>query len=85
MALSPCRSTSVRSAGRTVVSSGDSLEPNLHYKVLSSRDLDSDPKPSISRGYRRYHGTRSQVVELGAVDTGDVVESLEPETAPAGS
>jgi len=68
-----------------VGNSGDSLEPHLHYQVLSSRDLDSDPKPPIFRGFRRFYGTRSQVVDVGAVDTGDVVESLEPETAPAGS
>lgn len=58
-----------------VGSSGDSLEPHLHYQVLSGPALDCDSRPAIFRSFRRYHGTRWEAVATGAVDTGDVLES----------
>lgn len=58
-----------------VGSSGDSLEPHLHFHVLSKPDPKSEVLPAVFRSFRRHYGSRQVDVSAEAVDSGDVVEA----------
>ena len=60
-------------------SSGDSLFPHLHYELrtgVGAKDVEG--LPSYFTNFRRLLGGEPIVVQKGQVDTGDIVESLEP-------
>src|SRR5688572_7552489 len=59
--------------------SGDSLFPHLHYELrtgVGAKHIEG--LPSYFTNVRRVLGTGPIVVKQGQVDTGDIVESLEP-------
>jgi Peptidase family M23 len=59
--------------------SGDSLFPHLHYELrngVGAKEVDG--LPSYFTNFRRLRSGGPIVVKEGQVDTGDVVESLEP-------
>jgi hypothetical protein len=60
-------------------SSGDSLFPHLHYELRTGVEAkDVEGLPSYFTRFRRLLGSGPIVVQKGQVDTGDIVESLEP-------
>jgi peptidase M23-like protein len=56
--------------------SGDSLGPHLHYTLVDSPHYPGQGLPSYFRDFRRILGSHSEDVRRGAIDTGDIVESL---------
>lgn len=59
--------------------SGDSLFPHLHYELRSGVGAKQvEGLPSYFTKFRRLLGAGPIVVKKGQVDTGDIVESLEP-------
>lgn len=58
-----------------VGNSGDSLEPHLHYHLLSQPQLDCETVPAIFHHFLRWYGNNRVEVKSGALDSGDVVES----------
>ena len=59
--------------------SGDSLFPHLHYELrtgVGAKEVEG--LPSYFTKFRRLLGSGPVVVKKGRVDTGDIVESLEP-------
>lgn len=59
--------------------SGDSLFPHLHYELRTGVGAKQvEGLPSYFTRFRRLPGAGPIVVEKGQVDTGDIVESLEP-------
>ena len=59
--------------------SGDSLFPHLHYELRTGVGAKQvEGLPSYFTNFRRLLGTVPIVVKHGQVDTGDIVESLEP-------
>jgi len=59
--------------------SGDSLFPHLHYELrtgVGAKEVEG--LPSYFTKFRRLLGSGPVVVKKGQVDTGDIVESLEP-------
>jgi hypothetical protein len=60
-------------------SSGDSLFPHLHYELrtgVGAKEVEG--LPSYFTNFRRLLGSGPIVVKKGQVDTGDILESLEP-------
>ena len=60
-------------------SSGDSLFPHLHYELrtgVGAKEVEG--LPSYFTKFRRLLGSGPIVVKKGQVDTGNIVESLEP-------
>ena len=59
--------------------SGDSLFPHLHYELRTGIGVKQvEGLPSYFTKFRRLLGSGPIVVDQGHVDTGDMVESLEP-------
>jgi Peptidase family M23 len=59
--------------------SGDSLFPHLHYELRTGVGVkEVQGLPSYFTNFRRLLGAGPIVVKKGQVDTGDIVESLEP-------
>jgi hypothetical protein len=59
--------------------SGDSLFPHLHYELRTGVGAKQvEGLPSYFTNFRRLLGTGTIVVKKGQVDTGDIVETLDP-------
>ena len=57
--------------------SGDSLFPHLHYNVTDGSSYPSQGVPSYFKNFVWRLGSRSLKIPSGAVDTGDLIESLQ--------
>jgi hypothetical protein len=54
---------------------GDAFIPHLHYMLMDSADIvKAEGLPSYFRNFRRVLGSKSEAVERGQVDSGDLVE-----------
>ena len=58
--------------------SGDSLFPHLHYNVTDGPNYPSQGVPSYFKEFVRVLGERRIPDSIGQIDTGDIVEHVEP-------
>jgi murein DD-endopeptidase MepM/ murein hydrolase activator NlpD len=56
-----------------VGSSGSSYFPHLHYELRTGAQMNVEGLPAYFHGFRLLRGSRSRTVEMGAVDSGDIV------------
>ncbi len=56
-------------------SSGSSNNPHLHYELRTGKDLNVEGLPALFTGFVRHLGSKAVQVELGPVDTGDMLEA----------
>ncbi len=55
---------------------GDAFIPHLHYMLMDNPDvLRAEGLPSYFHNFRRILGSRSENIERGQVDSGDIIES----------
>ena len=59
--------------------SGDAFTVHLHYQLQRDANY-GEGLPSYFRDFRRFHGTGWTTTKRGAIDSGDVVESLAAES-----
>lgn len=55
--------------------SGSSNNPHVHYELRTGKNLNAEGLPAVFRGFYRHLGARSIAVEVGPVDTGDMLEA----------
>lgn len=58
-----------------VGNSGDSFEPHLHYQLQKGPVIGSETLLPLFRNFKRHQGSQATTVQVGEVDTGDIVES----------
>lgn len=56
--------------------SGDSDYVHLHYQLQNAIELNNESLPSYFSGFRWWRGKAFSVVKSGAMETGDIVESI---------
>lgn len=56
-------------------SSGSSNNPHVHYELRNGTDLKAEGLPATFQNFIRHLGARAVPVELGPVDTGDLLEA----------
>lgn len=58
--------------------SGSSLFPHLHYQLQNGPNAHAEGLPSYFHDFRRVLGAKTVPVKVGAIDSGDLVESTAP-------
>ena len=56
--------------------SGSSLMPHLHYQLQDASSGHAQGLPSYFHDFSRVRGARKQAVEIGQVDSGDILECV---------
>lgn len=56
-------------------SSGSSNNPHVHYELRTGMGLHVEGLPALFQNFTRHWGTKTQMVESGPVDTGDMLEA----------
>jgi len=54
--------------------SGSSKFPHLHYELQNGADTDAEGLPSYFSNFQKILGAKTQVVKLGQIDSGDIVQ-----------